>query len=239
MFEKHCKFCILWKICWNHVILNAQCLISTDSNMTARFMCDNFEDTDSKSIFILQDKAVYEFKDQTWIFIIKFTNSVNMRDLVMIDNIYQFSSCFLTAKEKINKFIKQDMTSLYIKLLTESFSLVRLKIQYHMHSFIFWFLNQCTYWNELTDVKFICTWTHDIVFNSVFISFVNDTTAISLFSACLILVCLNVMNEVCTMNTTSLFKMNVINVNVIMSLLHQYWEKSKKSQYNITIIVLY
>ena len=38
---------------------------------------------------------------------------------------------------------------------------------------------------------------------------------------------------------TSLFKMNVINVNVIISLLHQYWEKLKKSQHNITIIVLY
>ena len=61
----------------------------------------------------------------------------------------------------------------------------------------------------------------------------------SLSSACSILVCLNVINEICTMNMTSLFKINVVNVNVIMSLLHQYWEKSKKSQHNIMIIVLY
>ena len=157
----------------------------------------------------------------------------------MIDNIYQLSLCFLMTKKKINEFVKQDMTFLYIRLLTESFSLIKLKIQYHMHSFIFWFLNQCTYWNELINIKFICTQTCNIVFNSVFISFINNTTATSLFSVCSILVCLNVMNEICIINTTSLFKMNVVNVNVIVSLLHQYWEKSKKSQHNITIIVLY
>ena len=220
MFEKHCKFHMLWKICWNCVILNAQCLISTDSNTAAKFVHDNFEDTDSKSIFILQDKAVCEFKNQTWIFIVKLTNFISMRDLIMIDNIYQFSLCFLTVKEKINKFVEQDMTSFYIRLLAKSFSSVRLKIQYHMHSFIFWFLNQHTYWNELINTESICTWTCDIVFDSVFISFINDAAMTDLSSVYSILVCLNVMNRVCMMNTTSLFKMNVININMIMSLLH-------------------
>ena len=202
-------------------------------------MYDNFEDTDSKNIFILQDKAACEFKDWIWIFIVKFTNFISVRDLIMIDNIYQLSSCFLMTKEKINKFVEQDMTLLYIRLLTKSFSLIRLKIQYHMHSLISWFPNQHIYWNELTDIKFICTWTCNIVFNLMFISFINNTAATDLFSVCSIFVCLNVMNRVCTVNMTSLFKMNVVNVNMIMSLLHQYWEKLKKSQHNITIIVLY
>ena len=61
----------------------------------------------------------------------------------------------------------------------------------------------------------------------------------NLSSVCSILVCLNVMNKICTINMTSLFKMNVVNVNVIVSLLYQYWKKLKKSQHNITIIVLY
>ena len=183
-------------------------------------MHDNFKNTDSKNIFILQDKAAYESEDQTWIFIVKFMNFISVRDLVMINNIYQFSSCFLMTKEKINEFIEQDMTSLYIRLLTESFSSVRLKIQYHMHSFIFWFLNQHTYWNELINTESICTWTCDIVFDSVFISFINDAAMTDLSSVYSILVCLNVMNRVCMMNTTSLFKMNVININMIMSLLH-------------------
>ena len=174
-----------------------------------------------------------------WIFIIKLTNSTSMRDLVIINNIYQLSLCFLMTKEKINKFVKQDMTFLYIRLLTKSFSLIRLKIQYHMHPLIFWFLNQHTYQNELMNIEFICTQTHNIIFNSAFISFINSTTMMNLSFVCSILVYLNVMNEICMMNMTSSFKMNVINVNMIMSLLHQYWEKSKKSQHNITIIVLY
>ena len=202
-------------------------------------MHDNFEDTDSKNIFILQDKAAYKFKDWMWILIVKLMNFTSVRDLIMIDNIYQLSLCFLTAKEKINEFVEQDMTFFYIRLLTKSFSLIRLKIQYHMHSFIFWFLNWHTYQNELTDVKFICIQTCDIIFNLMFISFINNTIMMNLSSVCSIFVCLNVMNEICTMNTTSLFKMNIVNVNMIMSLLHQYWKKLKKSQHNITIIVLY
>ena len=155
-----------------------------------------------------------------WIFIVKLTNFISVRDLIMINNIYQFSLCFLTIKKKINKFVEQNMTFLYIKLLTENFSLIRLKIQYYMHSLIFWFLNQHTYWNELINVKFICTQTCNIIFNSVFTSFINNAAAINLFFVCSILVCLNVMNKVCTVNMTSSFKINVININMIMSLLH-------------------
>ena len=174
-----------------------------------------------------------------WIFIVKLTNFISVRDFIMIDNIYQLSLCFLMTKEKINKFVEQDITFLYIRLLMKSFSLIRLKIQYHIHSFIFWFFNQYTYWNELINTEFICTWTHNIVFNSVFISFVNNAAMMNLFFACLIFICLNVMNKICMINTTNLFKMNVVNINVIISLLHQYWKKSKKFQHNITIIVLY
>ena len=174
-----------------------------------------------------------------WILIVKLTNFISMRDFVMIDNIYQLSLCFLMMKEKINEFVEQDMTSLYIRLLTKNFSLIRLKIQYYMHSLIFWFLNQCMYWNKLINIKSICTQTHNIVFNLMFTSFVNSTAATNLFFVCSIFVCLNVMNKVCTINMTSLFKMNIVNINVIVSLLHQYWKKSKKFQHNITIIVLY
>ena len=63
MFEKHHKFHISWKICWDCVILNAQCLILINSNTAVRFVCDNFEDADSKSIFILQDEVICESED--------------------------------------------------------------------------------------------------------------------------------------------------------------------------------
>ena len=148
---------MLWKICWDCVILNTQCLILINSNTAARFVHGNFEGADPKNIFILQDKAACEFKGWMWIPIVKLTNSTSVRGLIMVDNIYQLPLCFLTAKEKINEFVKQGMTPLYTRLLVKSFSLVRLKIQYHMHPLISWFPNQHMYQNGLMDTEFICT----------------------------------------------------------------------------------
>ena len=148
-------FMFEWRNCDKEVILDATCVICTDSTSGSELLLWDVGRRNLKGIIIIQDKAGMETKARTWVPIVKLKEASQMVGIVRVGDCNQLKPLPISKGAQINEFALQISHSLYDQLFLHKFPFTQLLVQYCMHPDICNLVNKRIYNNRLQNDDYI------------------------------------------------------------------------------------